>query len=234
MGKIQPFKALGSVVKTAAPFASMIPGVSPLAAFGLNAGSSLLFGGGSGGSKGSSKSGYGTAAQMALLGPILQLLNNPGAAVSDFRNQASADANRLAMSRGGLLAEETQNPNALAATRLALQNDATSAGNQFQYDVMSPAGRAQAAQGALGLLQGVNQQHLNQYQINKEFQQPTVLESLVNAGTAALPWYLENQKKKQPTQATQATQPLNYGGLNVGGGLNYGVQPWMTGGLGWR
>lgn len=185
-----------------------------------------LFGGGG---KKKSKGNPNLAQQQALLASILPFVNNPGAAVSQFRNQAAADANRLAGNIGGLLAEETGNPNALAATRLSMQNQATSAGNQFQSQVMSPEGRAKAAMGVLPFYSDLESQRLARQQVGLQYRQPTFLNQLFSTGASALPFLLNQQNQG----GQGGSQPSNNVGLNYSGGsnLNYGVMPWINGGL---
>lgn len=170
-----------------------------------------LFGGG----KKKHKPDANLAQQQALLAGILPFINNPGAAVSQFRNQAAMDANRLADNTGGLLAEETGNPNALAATRLGMQNRATEAGNQFQFQTMSPEGRARAAMSVLPFYQGLDQQHLQRLQLGMQYRQPTFLNQLFSTGASALPFIL-NQRKNE-------NQDYTYGSTN-GGNVSPGMQ----------
>ena len=220
MGKIQPFKALGGVLKTAAPFASMIPGVGSL----WGAGAGMLGGlldparGGQGG-YGGGMGGYGTKAQAQLLAPLMALLNDPGAAKAGYDRDAFGTAAQRGAQYGGMVASQTGQPGAEQAIALGQLNRATESSNQFGRDVYSPQGRAQLAQSILGLMQGVNQQHLNQYQINKEYQRPTAFESVLNAGTSALPWILDQIKNKKPG----AQQPAGSPGFGLGAPLGNNV-----------
>lgn len=177
------------------------------------------------------------AMQQELLAQVLPFIRDPGSAVSNFKAQSMADANRLASNLGGLLAEETGNPNALAATRLGMQNKATQATNQFQYDVMSPEGRAKAASAAFGMLGDLESQRLARQQMGLQFRQPTFLNQLFSAGAGALPWYLANQNQGSGSSGGSAPGfNFNMGsGLNVGTS-NYGLgdNPLGFGGLGFR
>ena len=152
---------------------------------------------GGGKSKAPNMNGYGTKDQAAMLQYILPLLKDPGIAVAQFGKNAYENASVQGERTGSMIGSQTGNPYAEAALKLGYQNRATEGVNDFAQNAYSPAGRAAAAQGVLGLMQGVNQQHLQQYQINKEYQQPTFLEGIVDAGVGALPWYL-SQKKKKP------------------------------------
>lgn len=207
MGKLQPFKALGSVVKAAAPFASFIPGVSPLAGAGIGfLGSMLGGGGGGGGNRGPNT--YSNE-QMALINQILPLMRDPGIAAQQFDRDVFGQAHRSGAQLGGLVADQTGNPGAEAAIMLGQMNRATEASNQFKMDAFSPAGRARAAQGILPFYQGLANQSLNRYQIGQQYQRPTFGESLFGAASNVLPFYL-NQQRNQPT--TQQRQIGN----NVG------------------
>ena len=219
MGKIQPFKALGGALKTIGPLAAFIPGLNYASLWGAGAGIlGNLMGGGGGGSKGGNAgSPYGTQAQAQLLAPLMALLNDPGAAKAGYDRDAFGSAAQRGAQYGGMVASQTGQPGAEQAISLGQLNRATESSNQFGRDVYSPQGRAQLAQSIMGLMQGVNQQHLNQYQINKEYQQPTVFESVINAGTGALPWILDQIKKPKTGQ-----QPAGSPGFGLGAPLNIG------------
>lgn len=191
MGKIQPFKALGNVAKAAAPFASFIPGVSPLAGAGIGfLGSMLGGGGGFSGGGGGGPNMYRNE-QATLMAQILPLLKDPGLAVSGFQRDAFGRASQTGGQLGGLVAQQTGNPGAEGAIRLGEMNRATEATNRFASDVYSPAGRAQAAMGVLPFYQGMANQSLQRYQIGQQYQRPTFLESLTGVGANVLPYYLD-------------------------------------------
>ena len=222
MGKIQPFKALGGVLKTAAPFASMIPGVGSLWGAGAGMLGGLLDPARQGGGGGQGGSPYGTNAQAQLLAPLMALLNDPGAAKAGYDRDAFGTAAQRGAQYGGMVASQTGQPGAEQAISLGQLNRATESSNQFGRDVYSPVGRAQLAQSIMGLMQGVNQQHLAQKQINMEYQRPTVAENFLNAGVGALPWILDQIKNrsKGPAQPQQPSGSPGFGlGNNIGNGI---------------
>ena len=175
------------------------------------AGAGLLSGlGGSGGKK--KASGYGTKDQAQLLQYILPLLKDPGIAVSQYGNQAYQDASMRGERVGSMVGSQLGNPYAEQALKLGFQNRATESVNDFAQNAYSTQGRAQAAQGILGLMQGVNQQHLQQYQINKEYQQPTFAENVIDPFVQGLPWILEQLKKPKAVGYGQGSNTSSGGG----------------------
>lgn len=201
MGKIQPFKAIGKGLQFAAPF---IPGVGGMAA-GL--GGSLLAGGG-GGKK---KSGAMQGLDPAVIQRMLALANEGSSKLLDtqgmverYRSTTGAAADQAGQSIGAQAAQATGNDALKAGAVLNARNNATQQGNEFQGYVTSPEGQAEAYQGALSLygpvvsaMLGQGGQHLQKYQIGKEYAKPTVLESITNAGLGVLPQLLQNWLKRQ-------------------------------------
>src|SRR3990167_5394857 len=201
--KFQPFKALGGALKAVGPLASFIPGLNYASLWGAGAGmlGNLMGGGGGQKNPNGSTGGYGTDAQMALLAPVLKLLKDPGAAKAMFDQNAFGQAADTGAALGGLVESQTGQPGASAAIQLGQMNQATEASNRFGQDVYSPAGQGRAAASILPLMQGINAQHLQKYQINQEYQKPTFFESIFSAGANSLPWILDQYwpKKKKPT-----------------------------------
>lgn len=207
MGKIQPFKTIGKGLQLAAPF---IPGIGGMAA-GL--GGSLLAGG-MGGGGGSKPQGALQGLDPAVIQRMLGLANDGSAKILDtqgaverYRATTGAAADQAGQSIGAQAAQATGNPALKAAAVLNARNQATQQGNDFQGYVTSPEGQAEAYQGALGLygpvvsaMLGQGSQHLQKYQIGKEYAKPTVLESIVNAGMGVLPDYLKRWLDQQKPQ----------------------------------
>ena len=184
--------------------------------------------GGGGKSKSPNMSGYGTKDQAALLQYILPLLKDPGIAVAQFGKNAYENASMQGERTGSMIGSQTGNPYAEAALKLGYQNRATEGVNDFAQNAYSPAGRAAAAQGVLGLMQGINQQHLQKYQINQDNQRPTFAENVLDPLIQGLPWYLQN-RSKQPQQPA--------GGPGFGLGMPMGNGVWNPGnnvGRDWR
>ena len=211
-------KALGGVLKTAAPFANFIPGaqgwMGPAA--GL-LGGALDGGGGGGGKKKSSMN----AQQMALIQQyMLPLLRDPGASAAAFDRDAFGQAAQRGQSLGSLIAEQTGNPNAAAATHLGQMNRATEASNQFRMQAFSPQSQAGVANEILGAMSGVRGQSMQQDQINRQFGQPTFANQLFGAAGNILPWMMQ-QQRPQPVPFNPG---YNNSSNNVGGqGLPYRI-----------
>ena len=234
MGKIQPFKAIGSALQTVSPLASMIPGVSPLYAAGAGYLGNFLnpqggsrpqrLPGGAGGGlsidpmlRAILEKQYGLANQGAN-----QLLDFDGRS-DEYRRNALQEGARSAESLGGQVAQQTGNDFMRSAVALGNQNAANQAGNQFQSYLFGPEGRAQAYAGAQGLFnapfnagtdiarlaQGNEALHLQKYGINKQYQKPTVFESLFGSALGSLPQILQNSSifKKPTPKPVQGSGP---------------------------
>ena len=234
MGKIQPFKAIGSALQTVSPLASMIPGVSPLYAAGAGYLGNFLnpqggsrpqrLPGGSGGGlsidpmlRAILEKQYGLANQGAG-----QLLDFEGRS-DEYRRNALQEGARSAESLGGQVAQQTGNDFMRSAVALGNQNAANQAGNQFQSYLFGPQGRSEAYAGAQGLFnapfqagadikrlaQGDEALHLQKYGINKQYQKPTVFESLFGSALGSLPQILQNSSifKKPTPKPVQGSGP---------------------------
>ena len=228
MGKIQPFKAVGSALKTVAPIASMIPGISPLYAAGAGMLGNFLDpakrSGGSGmplmagGASGNPMLDALLQQQMGIMQQGLPFILDAGARSDQYRQNALRQGARSAESLGGQVAQQTGNDFMRSAVALGNQNQANEAANDFQAQEFSGPGRAAAYQAALGLTSMPFQSAmgiedlalrnkalaLQKYGINKQYQQPTFANQLFGTLGGILPSVLQNNPQwfKSPTKPT--------------------------------
>ena len=170
-----------------------------------------------------------------------QLLDFEGRS-DEYRRNALQEGARSAESLGGQIAQRTGNEYSRDQVALGMANDATSDANAFQRFLYGPQGRSEAYAGAQGLYnapfqsgmgianlaQGDRALDLQRFGIMKQYQKPTVWESLGGSVLGSLPGILQNSSIfKRPTP-----KPVQGAGIMPGeNDLSRLRKPPTTGGL---